>query len=216
MPRLAFLTPLLVLVLAPWPSTGAEGLEATAVVRSSIPGVVAACRAESGREALADRSFDLVEWSEAPGAVAVRRIKPESGQQKLQRVEVSGRLHAARPLPGNDGWIRFQARCDFVKGHEVALSVDIERQLLPQINVGLPRATEGGAVGVKPPAPEFQAAPAGGPKAGAALPPNFQLPPLFGVLKPTVAEVPYELPVTRRQDDFMYNHQFGVQLNTPF
>jgi len=179
---------------------------------------VAACRAQAGAEALTDGSFDLVAWDKDGKPSSVRRVKLESGRT-VRRVEAEGRLHAANMsfgnmLSGDEGWTRFHARCDYAKGHEIALSLDIERQLPTRLDLNPPRVAEiySSSSEIRPEPPPTAPPPAAGPSASANLP----IRKLFEVMNPTLTEVPYGLPVTRRQEDFMYNHQFGFKLNTPF
>lgn len=219
-PRIAFLAILPAFVPAfvlsawaqgAWAQGGSAGVAGKGAGIGRLPGIVSSCRMRAEREALAEGSYDRVEWTDKDRPAAIRRLRRKSGPS-FQEVEVSGRIHAVPARTGADSWTGFKSLCDYVQGHEVAMEIDFGRTLAVRLDLGLSRRPEAYA----PPSEIGAPPPAIGAAAGPVPPPATPMRRLLGMLKPTFTEVPYEIPLTRRQDDFMYNHQFGLKLNTPF
>ncbi len=200
-------------LILPW-LTGATSVLASAAIAGQSPSqassveisparsavLVSACRSEAEKQAVPARGLHAIRWDKA--------APPEvTGSRSRSRVLASVSL-AGWALSGDD-WVPITAQCRFDGDRRGVASVDVLAAPLAGRGLDLSGITTLSELPAQP---------------GATLPSDSAAPPPSDPSKtsgsPTLAPIFQQTappaPYINKDQDFLHDHRFGIELRTPF
>ena len=163
--------------------------------------LVAACRHETERRAAPAKGLHSVQWDKTAQPEVMRS---QSGTRVITRVSLVGRARSG------DDWVPIMAQCEVDKGRPVVVSLDLAPRALPGIGLDLSGITSPPEVPAQPEAtlPSFPPSP---PRRDPPEPSGSS------TIAPTLRKTTPDLPPTiNKRQDFLHDHRFGFELQTPF
>jgi hypothetical protein len=203
-------------VVLPWLTGAALLLSAGAIAAQQAPQtsavetdmssaraapLVAACRNEAEKRAAAAKGVHSVQWNKtAPPEVT----RSPSGTGVTTRVSLAGWARSG------DDWVAITAQCAFDKGRPAVVSLDLAPIALSAAGLDLS--------GIAP-LPDVPAQTEAALPSLSRSPPRTDPPEASGAstVTPTLRKTTPDLPPTiTKGQDFLHDHRFGIELQTPF
>ena len=185
-------------VAQPSPQPSTVGIKIS--LARSVP-LVSACRNEAERQGASTKGLHSIEWDQTAHAEVMRS---RSGSRVLSRASLTGWARSGR------NWVPIIAQCKFDKGRPAVVS--LEFQPTPLSGEGLDLS------GIST-LPEALAQPEA-PLPSFPEPPPPTDPPEASTSSTTIApifqETPPVPPSITKDQDFLHDHRFGIELRTPF